>query len=108
MVTSDALENERIPEERRMKYYLNLFYDKKYLYEIKIMQTKNFFMKRIEQHMDKVYKKKARNQSAHAEVLWDFLPVSEPLDDLDFCLYRLTGVSGRAVGRRIFGMREDD
>ena len=58
MVTSDALENERIPEERRMKYYLNLFYDKKYLYEIKIMQTKNFFMKRIEQHMDKVYKKR--------------------------------------------------
>lgn len=41
-----------------MKYYLNLFYDKKYLYEIKIMQTKNFFMKRIEQHMDKVYKKR--------------------------------------------------
>lgn len=58
MVTSDELENERIPEERRMKYYLNLFYDKKYLYEIKIMQTRNFFMKRIAQHMDKVYRKR--------------------------------------------------
>ena len=58
MITSDALENERIPEERRMKYYLNLFYDKKYLYEIKILQTKNFFMKRITQHMDKVYRKR--------------------------------------------------
>lgn len=58
MVTSDALENDKIPEERRMKYYLNLFYDKKYLYEIKIMQTKNFFMKRIQKYMAQVYRKR--------------------------------------------------
>lgn len=52
-----------------MKYYLNLFYDKKYLYEIKIMQTKNFFMKRIEQHMDKVYKKDSKSVCTRRSIM---------------------------------------
>ena len=65
------------------------------------------FEKRIEQHMDKVYKKGSKSVCTRRSIV-DFLPVSGASGRSGFCLYRLTGVSGRAVGRRIFGMREDD
>lgn len=60
MITSDELENDKIPEERMLKYYINLFFDKKYLYEIKILQTEAFFMNRISQYMKKVYRKRLK------------------------------------------------
>ncbi len=60
MVTSDELENDKIPEERMLKYYINLFFDKKYLYEIKILQTESFFMNKIDQYMKRVYRKRLK------------------------------------------------
>lgn len=60
MITSDTLENEKLPEERRMKYYLNLFFRKNDLYEMRILQTENFFMKKIQYLMKIVSKKRLK------------------------------------------------
>ena len=60
MSVSDELDNDKISEERRLKYFLNLFFSKNELMEIRILQIENFFQGKIRELMKQVFRKRLK------------------------------------------------
>lgn len=60
MKTSDELEMDKIPEERKLKYYFDLFFDKNLLLEIRVLQQERFFSEKIKSNIKKVFRKRVK------------------------------------------------
>lgn len=60
MKTSDELEMDKIPEERKLKYYFDLFFDKNLLLEIRVLQQEHFFSEKIKNNIKKVFRKRVK------------------------------------------------
>lgn len=60
MKTSDELEMDKIPEERKLKYYFDLFFDKNLLLEIRVQQQERFFSEKIKSNIKKVFRKRVK------------------------------------------------
>lgn len=71
MIVSDELDNEKIPEERRLKYFLGLFFEKNELMEIRILQKEAFFMDKIKKYMNQVFRKRLKI-SLHTQKYYGF------------------------------------